>query len=421
MKMFLLNLICLCLCTEAFGIDPKPMSVLSTEAFFIPISYEWFPKFQKDDPLEFTASLMDMPDLPNWMFSHPMNSSNAYLYGSAVEAGTVNIEITALNKNNFDTASAVLELSVQPREKIFQYEVEMKFVNLNVDDMFRSGRLNRLVEVFKTSLWKESDDIYITKVVSSLDVGGRLPLNPRMKEGVVVRIGGTSPFSRDLEDLDREVIPLRNRSPCPPDYKRTSVEHLFRSRNFIADWCSFRLHSEKHQRNVGSSDGWSDHPYSSIPLTSDEYSPQISDLPRRDLLIDFIVSIIIPTTIVGVVSLILTCIVCCNKDGLDKANDGTSLQLDQYNGVPLGSNQINRLHGKRDSSMQRSGSIPVSSFPNSRTDSPASTLPKGCTLRGSSRTGTLRSVMQPPPPPYATSSYPPSYVGSARNVAMPPQ
>ncbi|GFY78893.1 epsilon-sarcoglycan [Trichonephila inaurata madagascariensis] len=98
-----------------------------------------------------------------------------------------------------------------------------------------------------------------------------------------------------------------------------------------------------------------------------------------------------------------------------------SVQLDHYNSVPLASNQINRLSGKRDGSMQRSGSIPVSSFPNSRTDSPSSTLPKGCTLRASSRSGTLRSVMQPPPPPYATSSYPPSYVGSTRSVTVPPQ
>ncbi|GFU58455.1 epsilon-sarcoglycan [Nephila pilipes] len=419
----LLNVILLSLSTEVFCslTDPKPVTVLATEAFYVPINYEWFPKFRKDEPLEYSASLLDMPDLPNWMFSHPTNSSNAFLYGSAEEAGNVKIEIIAINKNTFETATTILELFVKPRERVFQYEVEMKFLNLNVDDMFKSGRLSRLIEVFQSSLWKSNDDIYVTKVVSSLDVGGRLPLNPNMKEGVVVRIGGMSSFSRDLEDLEREVQPLKNRVPCPRDYKRTSVEHLFRSRNFVADWCSFRLISDKHQRNAGSSDGWSDHPYSSISLTSDEYNPQVSKLPRRDFAIDFIISIIVPTTIVGVLSTILTCLICCNREGIEKNNDGTSVQLDQYNSVPLAPNQINRLSGKRNGSMQRSGSIPVSSFPNSRTDSPNSTLPKGCTLRASSRSGTLRSVMQPPPPPYATSSYPPSYVGSTRSVTVPPQ
>lgn len=59
----------------------------------------------------------------------------------------------------------------------------MKFLNLNVEDMFRSDRLKRLVEVFKSDLWKDNEEIYVTKVVSSLDVGGRLPLNPNEKEG----------------------------------------------------------------------------------------------------------------------------------------------------------------------------------------------------------------------------------------------
>ncbi|GIX69966.1 epsilon-sarcoglycan [Caerostris extrusa] len=119
-------------------------------------------------------------------------------------------------------------------------------------------------------------------------------------------------------------------------------------------------------------------------------------MPRRDFTVDFIVSLIIPTTIVSVLSTVLTCIICCSKDAMLKNSDGTSVQLDHYNGGPLAPNQISRLSGKRGNSMQRSGSIPVSSFPNSRTDSPASTLPKNSTLRGSSRTGTLRSVMQPP-------------------------
>lgn len=59
----------------------------------------------------------------------------------------------------------------------------MKFLNLNVEDMFKSDRLKRLVEVFRSDLWKGNEEIYVTKVVSSLDVGGRLPLNPNEKEG----------------------------------------------------------------------------------------------------------------------------------------------------------------------------------------------------------------------------------------------
>jgi hypothetical protein len=49
--------------------------------------------------------------------------------------------------------------------------------------MFENNRLNDVLDIFKDKLWKESEVIYITKIASPLDVGGRLPLDPREKEG----------------------------------------------------------------------------------------------------------------------------------------------------------------------------------------------------------------------------------------------
>jgi len=51
--------------------------------------------------------------------------------------------------------------------------------------MFENNRLDNVLEIFKDKLWKESNDVYITKIASPLDVGGRLPLDPREKEGFV--------------------------------------------------------------------------------------------------------------------------------------------------------------------------------------------------------------------------------------------
>ncbi|XP_071044084.1 epsilon-sarcoglycan isoform X2 [Parasteatoda tepidariorum] len=360
-------------------------AVKATEAFLIPISHKWFPGFSQGDTLEYSMSLLDKPDLPHWMFSQTKNQRDAFLYGSADNPGRlVQIEIIALNTNTYQTASRVLELKVENRSSVSEYEVEMKFLNLNVEDMFSSDRLKRLIEIFHSNLWKGSGDIYVTKVVSSLDVGGRLPLNPNMKEGVVVRIGGSLTFSRDLLDLEREVQPLRNRQPCPRDYKRTSVEHLFRSRNFVTDWCSFRLLFQKQERNAGSS---YDNTHFSTAITSDEFHPESIELPRRDFALDFIVSIIIPTAIVAIISTALTCIMCCNKEGIDQKCDVTSMQLDHYNSIQHASSDIHRLTVKQDS-LQCAGSTPESSFPCSHTDSPSSTLPKGFTLS----TGSNRNI-----------------------------
>lgn len=58
---------------------------------------------------------------------------------------------------------------------------------------------------------------------------------------VVVRLGSTVPFSQELNELQEEVKPLWKMPSCPRDFKRTSVEILFREAEFRLDWCSFRL------------------------------------------------------------------------------------------------------------------------------------------------------------------------------------
>lgn len=96
---------------------------------------------------------------------------------------------------------------------------------------------------------------------------------------VIIRVGSSDYFSRDLLDLEREVERIKNRNPCPKKYKATyelssklltlfpyafvtiyvshtiscslfltpmfamsrSAEYLFRRKNFLNDWCSFHL------------------------------------------------------------------------------------------------------------------------------------------------------------------------------------
>lgn len=48
-------------------------------------------------------------------------------------------------------------------------------------------------------------------------------------------------FSQEMNELQEEVKPLWKLKSCPRDFKRTSVERLFREAEFTLDWCSFRL------------------------------------------------------------------------------------------------------------------------------------------------------------------------------------
>lgn len=58
---------------------------------------------------------------------------------------------------------------------------------------------------------------------------------------VVIRLGSQEEFSNTLIELQEEVRPLSKLQYCPRDFKRTTVERLFRDENFILDWCNFKL------------------------------------------------------------------------------------------------------------------------------------------------------------------------------------
>lgn len=69
----------------------------------------------------------------------------------------------------------------------------------------------------------------------------RLLTSTLVRRRLVVRLGSTMPFSLELKRLREEVRPLSRLPSCPRDYKRTTVERLFRDAGLTLDWCSFEL------------------------------------------------------------------------------------------------------------------------------------------------------------------------------------
>ncbi|KAG8246848.1 hypothetical protein J6590_075814 [Homalodisca vitripennis] len=155
----------------------------------------------------------------------------------------VQIEVIGLNKKNYEARRRVIKMNVVEKAEPALYEVHLKVDKLNVEDMLDSDRYNRLLDVFRRSLWPESQsDLYITFLASAVQLGARLPLNPFEGEGIVMHIGSRAPFSKTLEDLQLEVLPLRSKGQTNcPDFKHTSVERFFKQYNFSLDWCAFRL------------------------------------------------------------------------------------------------------------------------------------------------------------------------------------
>lgn len=63
------------------------------------------------------------------------------------------------------------------------YEAELKFSNKNVPDLFRGNTTQEVLQIFRERLWRDSSDVYVTRIAAPIDVGGRLPVDPRDKEG----------------------------------------------------------------------------------------------------------------------------------------------------------------------------------------------------------------------------------------------
>lgn len=137
----------------------------------------------------YQPSLLGAPDLPDWInYIYSEKHNVGYLYGVPPSTTTeVTLEIVGLNRKNYETKRHQLVIAVVEKLNPAKYEVQLKIDNLNVEDMFDVDRMDRLKDVFRKHLWNDSEeDLYMTYLASAVDLGARLPLNPKEGEGFVV-------------------------------------------------------------------------------------------------------------------------------------------------------------------------------------------------------------------------------------------
>lgn len=325
-----------------------------TEVFEIkvnPLLFNWtYEDFH--DQYVYQPSLLNAPDLPKWInyiYSHRHNAGFLYGVPPVIHHDQVILEIIALNKKNYETRRHVLPIFITEKRNPARNEVQMKIDNLNVEDMFEVARMDRLKDVFKRVLWKDSDDdLYVTFLESAVDLGARLPLDPKQGDGVVIRIGSTARLSNELIELQEEVRPLWKLFPCPRDLKRTTVERLFRENGFALDWCAFRLLEDTNSAMPQSSPtnyetGMSHPDY----ISEDDNTVQINDrffedqwngvsieeLPIRSYINEFVFTIIIPVFLLTFLALVLSLILCFHHEGISKNTLATPLDhLQPYSG-----------------------------------------------------------------------------------------
>ncbi|XP_073963378.1 sarcoglycan alpha isoform X1 [Choristoneura fumiferana] len=224
-------------------------NAVETEMFAIPISpnlFNWtYQEF--DQQYRFHAALLGKPELPSWLrYIYSGRHHSGFIFGTPPRGtkSPITLEVIGLNRQDYETRRVLLTLKVHRREMMARHEVELKIDNLNVEDLLDEHRMTRLKDIFRSKLWLESShDMYATFLASAIDLGARLPLKPSDGEGLVVRLGSSKPFSTELKNLREEVRPLSKLTSCPREYKRTTVERLFREAGLTLDWCNFELYN----------------------------------------------------------------------------------------------------------------------------------------------------------------------------------
>jgi len=212
--------------------------------------------------------------------------------------------VIVTDRHKFETG--LLDVDINVEEAVEEnFEVNLKINNLNIEDIFDWQRMERLKKVFQDNLWQEAhQDLRLTYADSVPQLGGRKPLNPSLKDGVVIRLASSANFSLALEELDRETQPLRRLSTC--SFKRVSVERFFRQAGFAVDWCAFRLISPEAQ--VVDEETEDEKDSNIVEMFPTFKFPQRGSVERRKMVKEMLTAAVIPLLIFLVLSSCLGCI-----------------------------------------------------------------------------------------------------------------
>ncbi|XP_046828684.1 epsilon-sarcoglycan isoform X2 [Vespa crabro] len=322
-------------------------NILMTEVFVIPIrpeTFDWSPD-GKYDQFTYQPSLLNAPDLPSWIhYVHSKRDHGGFLYGVAPKNQKYfQLEIVGLNKYTYETKYKVLDINVLEKQNLTRYEVNLKIDNLNVEDTFGRNRTEKLLDIFRNKLWTTATDLYVTFLASAVELGARLPLKPGESEGVVMRLGSSIPFSQELIELQEEVKPLWKLLPsCPRDFKRTSVERLFREAGFLLDWCSFRL-IESDEQNLQRESARRGPSMNIVGLPSSGISEHTewqwarstkADIPTRSYFKEIVTTIFVPTILLLLLATSLSTALCLHRDKIKKT-EPSSVETMSKNGVQM--------------------------------------------------------------------------------------
>ncbi|KAG8446907.1 hypothetical protein GDO86_014380, partial [Hymenochirus boettgeri] len=292
------------------------------------------------DPMTFNANLEGFPDLPRWLrYTQRSPRQTAYLYGSPTDVGRQVIEVTAYNRNTYETIRHKIFLSIRPATD-FQtpFQAEFRIFNWDVEELLPS----KAQFEFKGPLedvWV-SQRLKVINITSALDKGGRVPLPlPGRKEGVYIKVGSDAPFPACLLDTLSPQI----QQFCQ-EGQRTFFLCNVLLKQFHIDWCNVSL-TDGFKTPIPSSS------YRGLGILDDggEFNPPLETLELKSYLSDYLLTILLPSLLALLLFVMLFYIMCCRREGVDKRDSATSdIQLVHQQTIFSNTEELRQMASTRD-------------------------------------------------------------------------
>ncbi|KAM7334124.1 hypothetical protein ACRRTK_007444 [Alexandromys fortis] len=268
--------------------------------------------------LTYQAHLQGHPDLPRWLrYTQRSPYNPGFLYGTPTpeDRGRQVIEVTAYNRDSFDTTRQRLLLLIEePEGPRLPYQAEFLVRSHDVEEVLPSTPASRFLTALG-GLW-EPGELQLLNITSALDRGGRVPLPIEgRKEGVYIKVGSATPFSTCLKMVASPDSYARCAQGQPPllSCYDTLAPH------FRVDWC-----------NVSLVDKSVPEPLDEVPTPGDgilEHDPFFcppTEATGRDFLADALVTLLVPLLVALLLTLLLAYIMCCRREGRLKRDMATS-------------------------------------------------------------------------------------------------
>uniref|UniRef100_A0A8C2SGB3 Dystroglycan-type cadherin-like domain-containing protein n=1 Tax=Capra hircus TaxID=9925 RepID=A0A8C2SGB3_CAPHI len=129
-------------------------------------------------PITYHAHLQGHPDLPRWLrYTQRSPYQPGFLYGTATpeDRGHQVIEVTAYNRDSFNTTQQMLVLLIgDPEGPLLPYQAEFLVRSHDVEEVLPSTPASHFLTALG-GLW-EPGELQLVNITSALDRGGRVPL-----------------------------------------------------------------------------------------------------------------------------------------------------------------------------------------------------------------------------------------------------